>query len=394
VVARLVANAGSARNVLTGCTATGGTDARVLAGGESRTSSRAVVANATLKTTSAAANGRRAHGPLGNNSSPLLVVGVQRRSRSVAVVAGSVVAAQDAAGAGVSVVRVAAREDAAGAARVSVAAGQNATRRARVVVVAAGQDAAGAGVSVVRVAARENAAGAARVRVAAGQNAASGARVVVVAARQNTASGARVRVAARQNAASGARVVVVATRKNAAGGARVRVAPRQNAAGGARVRVAARQNTASRAAVSVVATRQNTTASVAAATQDTTRAAGVRLVGAVTAQNPTARVVSVAAAVATQNATCGRRVRRIVVGSDGGAESRLGRGVRGFVGGGAVVPSEADVAEDRGDYATFFVGCVVVSCVVEGVIVAAAAGEGVGRRHGLFLVFLESVVVL
>jgi hypothetical protein len=99
VVARLVANAGSARNVLTGCTATGGTDARVLAGGESRTSSRAVVANATLKTTSAAANGRRAHGPLGNNSSPLLVVGVQRRSRSVAVVAGSVVAAQDAAGA-------------------------------------------------------------------------------------------------------------------------------------------------------------------------------------------------------------------------------------------------------------------------------------------------------
>jgi len=199
--------------------------------------------------------------------------------------------------------------------------------------------------------------------------------VVVVAARQNATGRARVVVvAARQNTASGARVSVVATRQNTASGARVSV-------------VATRQNTASRAAVSVAATRQNTTASVAA-TQDTTSAAGVRLVGAVTAQNPTARVVSVAAAAATQNATCGRRVRRIVVGGDGGTESRLGRGVRGFVGG-AVVPSEADVAEDRGDYATFFVGCVVVVVVsvIEGVVVAAAAGEGVGRRHGCFLCF-------
>jgi hypothetical protein len=117
--------------------------------------------------------------------------------------------------------------------------------------------------------------------------------------------------------------------------------------------------------VVVVATRQNTTSRV--------------VVSVATAQNTTR-----AAVVRAQNATCGRRVRRIVVvGSDGGAESRLSSSVRGFVGRGAVVPSETDVAEDRGDYATFFVGCcVVVSCVVEGVVVAVAAGEGVDGRHG------------
>jgi hypothetical protein len=65
-----------------------------------------------------------------------------------------------------------------------------------------------------------------------------------------------------------------------------------------------------------------------------------------------------------------------------GAESRLGRGVRScvvVVGGGAVVPSEADVAEDRGDYATFFVGC--------------EAGGGV-CRHGCGCVVGELLCVV
>jgi len=367
VVAGLVANARSARDVLTGGKATGGTDARVLAGGksrantrvlaggEARANTRAVVTNTTLKTARAAASGElRVQSPLSDNSGPLLVVRVQRRSRSIAVMAGGVIAAQDAAGARVSVVRAAAGQNTASAG-VRVAARQDAARRAGVGVVrvAAGQDAASA--ARVRVATRQNATGRAGVRVAARQNAGrAGVSVVGVTATQD-ATRARVRVVTRQNAASAARVgVVVAAGQNATGRAVVRVATGKNATGRAGVRVvgAATQDTASSALSVAVAATQNATS---------------------------ARVSVVRVAVTTQNATCGRRVRRVR--ADSGAESRLLGSVRGCVGRGAVVPSETDVAEDRGDYATFFVGCVVVvSVVVEGVVVAAAAGEGVGRH--------------
>jgi hypothetical protein len=160
--------------------------------------------------------------------------------------------------------------------------------------------------------------------------------------------------------------VRVATRKNAAGRVRVVVAAGQNATGRAVVRVATRKNAAGRVRV------------VVAATQDT--ASSALSVAVAATQNATSAGVSVVrVAVTTQNATCGRRVRRVR--PDSGAESRLLGSVRGCVGRGAVVPSETDVAEDSGDYATFFVGCcVVVSVVVEGVVVAAAAGEGVGRH--------------
>jgi hypothetical protein len=81
-----------------------------------------------------------------------------------------------------------------------------------------------------------------------------------------------------------------------------------------------------------------------------------------------------------------------------GAESRLGRGVRScvvVVGGGAVVPSEADVAEDRGDYATFFVGCVVVVGVVESAVVGVAGEAGGGVcRHGCGCVVGELLCVV
>jgi hypothetical protein len=90
VVARLMANARSARNVLARSEATSGTNASVLTGSQAR---------ATLKTASATASGGRAHSPLSNDTSPLLIVRVQRRSRCIAVVAGSGVAAQNAAGA-------------------------------------------------------------------------------------------------------------------------------------------------------------------------------------------------------------------------------------------------------------------------------------------------------
>jgi len=161
--------------------------------------------------------------------------------------------------------------------------------------------------------------------------------------------------------------VVVATGQNATGRAVVRVAAGKDATGRAVVRVAAGKDATGRAGVRVVAATQDTAASalgVAAATQNAT----------------SARVRVVRVAVTTQNATCGRRVRRVR--ADSGAESRLLGSVRGCVGRGAVVPSETDVAEDRGDYATFFVGCCVVVSVVESVVVAVAAGEGVDGRHG------------
>jgi hypothetical protein len=143
------------------------------------------------------------------------------------------------------------------------------------------------------------------------------------------------------------------------------------------VGVVATQNAASRAVVSVVSAQDaagGARVSVAATGQDTASSAAT----VAATQNASSRAVVSVAAAATQNATCRRRVRRLRAYS--GAESRLPSGVRGCVGGGAVVPSQADVAEDRGDYATFFVGCVVG--VVEGVVVSVAgeAGGGVCRH--------------
>ena len=140
--------------------------------------------------------------------------------------------------------------------------------------------------------------------------------------------------------------------------------------------VVATQNAASRGVVSVVSAQDAAgggRVSVAATGQDTASSAAT----VAATQNASGRAV-VSVAAATQNATCRRRVRRMRAYS--GAESRLPSGVRGCVGGGAVVPSQADVAEDRGDYATFFVGCVVG--VVEGVVVSVAgeAGGGVCRH--------------
>ena len=140
--------------------------------------------------------------------------------------------------------------------------------------------------------------------------------------------------------------------------------------------VVATQNAASRAVVSVVSAQDaagGARVSVAATGQDTASSAAT----VAATQNASGRAV-VSVAAATQNSTCRRRVRRMRAYS--GAESRLPSGVRGCVGGGAVVPSQADVAEDRGDYATFFVGCVVG--VVEGVVVSVAgeAGGGVCRH--------------